>query len=304
MPAPVATGAATPANTAVPPAPSNGAVPPAPTAPAAPAAEATFEVTIDGKPQQLTRRQIEQFAGKGGYADKLIRQAKERLAEVAKDREEREKDKRTAAEKAKADTDAWLREHGIDPDAYARSKLEGKLAEHQLTPEQREAKKEKDRADQLQKQLDEKAANEKAAKQAEGTKMLQRQMENELGAAAERAGLSKDPDAFFAVYEAVKEWKRLGLPWNADAIVEHAKENIDGGFKRLEGSVLKGLKGKALVDRLGPAVVKEVLRFKAEELRGGGTRPSTPSSPAQQNGKESQFVSVQDLQQKYRGGAK
>ena len=254
-------------------------------APATPAkaetpAEAKYRLKVAGEEREYTRAEVEKFAGKGAFADQTLKAAKDRIAAVAKreaELAELEKvwddDERLEAELAKRGK----------LDKLARKRLEAKVAEGQKTPEQLKAEaaeRERDEAIAKLKQRDEEA---KAAKQAEVNKHIAAQMESQLLAAAEKAGL-KEPgaamaaDDFYALWEVVKDWRAHKLPWDAERIVEFAQENIDKGFQRLEQSVLKSLKGRKLVDRLGPAVVKEILRYKAEELRNGG-RPA-PSAPA------------------------
>lgn len=307
MPAPIA---ATPANTATPVVTAKPVAPVAPrpaapvaTAPA-PAADDGIELTIKGATKKYTRDEIQKLAGKSAYADQLLRQTKEALAERAKEKEEREREKMTASERAKADTDAWLREHGVDPDEYARGKLSKKISEQEMTPEQRAIAERDAEIARLKKESDARTAAEKKTKDAQAQKAIQQQMENSLADAAERAGFAKgDADAFFAIYEAVKEFHRLGLPFDADRIVDTARENIDSSFDRLRQSVSKGLKGKALVDKLGEDVVKEVLRYRAELLRNGGRpAPAPPAANGQKPNDGNGFVSVSDLQQRYREG--
>ncbi len=255
--------------------------PAAPSQPAAPAAEPTFEVTVDGKPVKLTRRQIERYAGKGAYADQLIEQGKKAINTTKAENERREALKKRLKEDRSA-RDEWMREHGLDPDEYARERLTEKLAESEMTEEQREnARLKKDIADRdakLKEVDDEKAKT----RLTENAKRIQARIENELGAAWERAGFTQgDAESFFAVYEAMSEFHGLGLlnpeaftAADADRICEAARENIDGAYKRLESQVTKGLKGKALYDRLGKSVVDELNRYQVELIRGGGMQKS------------------------------
>ena len=304
MPAPAAV--ATPANTATPAAPAtNGATPPAAaTTSATPAPETFFELNVRGEKKKLAKAEAEKLLSKYDNADAVTQKAKEELNRIAEERERYKAESAVWDDEAKLE--AKLAERGDFLDRLARKRLEAKLAEHQMTPEQREAAQAKAERDALKKQLDDKAAAETKQRQDAANKVLADRMSAQLQDAAERAGLKQpgkavSPDEFFAVYEAVKEFKKLGLPWDAERIIETAKENIDGGFRRLEGAVLKGLKGKALVERLGDLVVKEVLRYKAEELRGGGARPQAPAAAPKPQA-PSQWMSPADLQAKYRAG--
>lgn len=229
-------------------------------------AEEIFTVTVDGQQQKYTRAQAERMLSKAGYADKVIRQAREVIRQAQQEKAQREKEPNDPAE--------LLRLRGHDPEAYARSVLERKIEEAKLSPEQRRIAELEQTNAQAQEKI--KAAetekNEGAVKAQAAA--LQQRMETELAAAAERVGLPRDADGFYAVYKAVQEMHELGLPFDAQHACEMALESINGAFKGLESSVLKGLKGKALADRLGKSVVDEILRYKVEEIRGGGVKPA------------------------------
>lgn len=283
-PAAPAASAATPANVAVPVAKANPPTPAAPGAPAAKAdaaAEAPFiELVVDGQKQKFTEGEAKRLLSKAAFADKLVRQAKEAIkkAQEASGLSESEK------KRLKEETEAYLEAQGVDVDALARKRLERRLAEREMTPEQKQRRELEDENTRLKEKEAKRESAEKQRQQSELATRMQRKMEADLRSAADRAGLPNGADSFYAVYEAVREFHELGLPFDADRIIETAKENIEGSFKRLESSVLKDLKGKALVDRLGKSVVDEVLRYKVEELRNGGARKTEPpaSPPAQQ----------------------
>ena len=285
-----------------PPTPTQTATPP----PAAGKTDATPEpkymLTVDGEEREYSRSEAQKLLGKSAYADKLMRQAKEEMQRLADERA------KAAADDAVWDDENKLEEHLTKKgkadllDRLARKRLEQKVSESQMTPEQREKAAAEARAAEAEAKLKAIEAEAKQARQTEATKALQQRMHEELANAADKAGFPKDADSFYALYEVVSEFSRLKLPWDAERIVETARENIDGSFKRLEQSVLKGLKGKALVDRLGDAIVKEVLRYKAEEFRNGGAKKQAAPAQSQPRQQEpSQYISPSDVANRYRG---
>jgi NADH dehydrogenase/NADH:ubiquinone oxidoreductase subunit G len=301
MPTPVAVAPVAPA-------PTNGAV--KPTAPvaasAAPVTEATFEVTVDGKPTKLTRKQIEKFAGKGAYTDQVLRQAKEAIAAT----------KKADAERAERES-IWDDEERLEAelekrgklDVLARKRLAKKLAEQEMTPEQRAIAERDAKIADLEKTN--KAAEEERAQQrlSENAKRIHARIESELDSAWERAGFERNnPDTFYAVYEAMKEMNDLGLlnakdftAADADRICEAARENIDGAYKRLESNVAKGLKGKALFDRLGKQVVDELNRYQIELIRGGGAkRAAQAAEPVKPAAKPDEYLTLEQARAKVR----
>lgn len=252
-----------------------------------------MELVVDGQKQKFTEAEARKLLSKSGYADKAIRQAKEAMAAIKKEREE------LAKERGIKDPAELLRLRGHDPDAYARGVLEQRLLAAQQTPEQREAADLRAQLTDRDAKLKELEAERVVGKRQMVARRMQVQMESQLADAAETAGLARDPDTFQAIYEAVKEAVDLGMPFDATQIVETARQNIDASFKRLEGSVMKGLKGRALVERLGRSVVDEVLRWKVEELRGGGAKKTNgathaPAAPA----KPSEYLSVEEARAK------
>lgn len=264
-------------------------------------------MTVDGKPALLTRKQIEKYAGKGAYADKVIQQAKEALAAAKKaDAERAERESIWDDEEKLA---AELERRG-KLDLLARRRLEQKMAEAEMTPEQR-AIAERDAKIKALEDAQKKTEEERSQQRInENAKRIQAHMESELASAAERVGLTRDEDGFYAVYETMKEFRDLGLldpktfsSADAERICESAKERIDGGFKRLESAVLKGLKGKALYDRLGKSVVDELNRYQIELIRGGGPKTSegirtiNPGAPAS---KPEEYLSLDQARAKVR----
>lgn len=262
--------------------------------PAAPAQERVFEVKVAGEMKKFTESEAKKLLSKAGYADKVVSQAKEALATLKKIQEERAKE----AEELEKDEEAWLRAKGRDPEALARKIVERKLAEQGMTPEQREAAELRAQLAEKDKRLKEVEAAKESETLTKRQAAFQAQMESVLAEAAEAAGIPRDGDGFYAIYEALRDWKRAGLPFDAERIVEKAKENLDSVPKRIQEAVLKGTKGKALVELLGKDVVAEVLRYKLEELRGGGSSAAAPQKPVDQEKTEGEYISTQEAERR------
>lgn len=298
MPPAAAPAAPAPAVPAVPTTAAPKAPAPAPGAPPAAAPEQFFEVKVDGQPKKYTRAEAEKLLSKAGYADKVIQQSKEaiRAAQEAKTKAEQSAAERL--QRAKERTEDFLREHGIDPDEFARQRLEKKVEEGKLTPDQKRALEAERKAQELADKL---AAQEKE-REAEGIKarttQIQRHIETTLAQAAKRAGIEPGDTSFAAIHAALKEAWDLGLlpedgmiaPHHADVIVDEAKANIEGQFGRLEKAVLNGLTGEALLKRVGDKVALEVSKALVARVRGSGSAtapapgappPAPPPPPAE-----------------------
>ena len=277
--------------------------------PETPAAPQTYKIKVDGQEVEMTQADLERYASKGKFADKAIQQARE-LAKAAQQRQQeydaRESQRREAAKK---DPDAWLKEHGIDTEEYARTKLERRVAEGKMTPEERRAADAEARAKSLEEQLAARAAKEEAEQSKQFESKLERDIQGSLMGAVKRAGMETSPDTLFALHEAMEDMNRLRLlptegglpPHIADRIVEDAQARIDEQRGRLEKAMLGGLKGAALKARLGDAVYKEVLAHALEEVRSrrpgyvapvAGVPKPAPPSPVQ---KPSGYKKISDF---------
>lgn len=308
-PAPAAPNAPTPAANIAKPAPVAGtsvAKPPEGAATAPAAAETHFEVKVNGETKKYTRAEAERLLSKAGFADATVQQAKQALKAAAELRAKQ------AEQDALWDDDekleAELKRRG-KLDKLSLKRLEHKMAEADMTPEQRAIKERDDRIAELEGKT--KAADEekKQAQISERAKRIQARVSSELDTAWERAGFERGADNFAAVYDVMREWRDLGLlpkgeefnAMHADRIIEQARDNIEGSFKRLESATLKGLKGKALVDRLGKSVVDEVLRYRVELLRGGGAKPQNQTPPPKNGEATPTYTTPQELMAKMRG---
>ena len=313
MPAPVATAA--PA--AAPAAPTNGAAKGAPqqpvakpvtpvTKPGAPAQAASegdadpiiWEGKVNGQSRQVRKSEADRYLSKGAHADATTQAAKEAIRAAQKAQQEYEARERARQERAKTNTDEVLRELGIDPDEFARSRLEKRVAEGKMTPEEKRAAEAEARAKELENKLAEQSKREESERQQQLASQLEKNIQGQLMASVKRAGMETGPDTLYALHQTMDEMMGLGLlPMDgvglpahvADQIVEDARARISEAQSRLEKAVLAGLKGEALKARLGGVVYKEVLAHALEEVRSrrpgyvkpvNGAPAPAPAAPA------------------------
>jgi hypothetical protein len=278
-----------------------------------------WEGKVEGQMRQVRRSEADRLMSKAAFADNATRQARElaKIAQQAKaELEQREASRKDAAKK---DTDAWLREHGIDPDEYARTKLERKVAEGKMTPEQREAAALKAENAALKAAQDKLAHEREEESRTQATTVLQKRIENELFAAAKRGGLEPGGESFYAVYESFRDMLELGLlpqdgsglpPHLADRIIDDANERLNGAQSKLEKAVLGGLTGEALLNRLGPAVEKAVLDAALERIRSrkpgyvkpNGQAPAVQAAPPPKPGGYKRPTEFDEAIKKIAGG--
>lgn len=276
VPAPAPVAPAAPSVAAKAPSPlaaKPGAV--APAAAPAGAPEAFLELVIDGEKRSMTRAEVERYASKGGFADKVTQKAREAIKDALKAKADYESKETARKTRAKSDTEAFLKEHGIDPDEFARQRLDKKIDEGRMTAEQREAAQLKAENQRLKGEQAKLEAAREAERQTSQVRALQSNIEKTLADSAKRAGIEPGDESFFAIYESFRDMYELGLlptdglqPHHADRIIEDAQSRIEGTQKALEKAVLSGLAGPRLLNRLGPEVVKAVLAARLTQLRG------------------------------------
>lgn len=261
-----------------------------------------WEGKVDGEMVKVKKSEADRLLSKGKFADRATQEAREAIKRAKQISADAEAEKAARLERAKNDTDAYLKELGIDPDEYARRKLERKVEEGKMTPEQRRnAELEAD--NKRLKDAQEKAAQDRKAEQTQQlTTQLQRGIENQLSAAAKRVGMSQGDESFYAIYQSFQEMFDLGLlpldtggllPQHADRIVEDAQARLDGAQKSLRENALK-LKGPDLLAFVGKEAVDAIVNARLEEIRAsrGITRqaPAAPAAPAAPTGRPSTYL--------------
>lgn len=277
--APAAPAPAAPNTSNIPPTPQNGAATAQPAA-AATAPEAEYELTVDGKAVKYRRSDAEKLLGKAAYADKLIRDSVEKEKKAAADAKKRKEDDEAEEELWKSNPlaamEAQAKRRGLQLDELARQRLEAKLKEAEMSPEQRERER-ADRAEKaLKEQEDKRIADEQEKVVSTQAAQIQKLMEEELVAAADAAGLGKDEDSFFAIYEVVRDWTEAGLPWDAKRIIEIAESNVSKAFDTRIAKAAAKMPDEKLMKLLGDDVIRRASNYRISQYRKSKTTSATP----------------------------
>lgn len=271
-------------------------VAPAEVKPPAPPVEQKYKIKVDGEIVEMTQAEVERYASKGRFADKATQEAREAIKRAQKAAAELAAKEKAWLDRVKADTRAALKEAGVDPDAFARSELERKVAEGKMTQDQRDKLALEDENKRLK---DERVKRDQEAQEDQKKQLtdhLQQRVEKELRGAAERAGLSMGDESFYAIFKAFEEMYELGLlptdevgllPHHADRIVEVAKERLEGVQKSIRENALK-LDGQPLVSFIGREAAMKISKAMAAIIRAereqathvsGQQLPTTPAAP-------------------------
>ncbi len=254
-----------------------------------------IEVVVDGQPQKYTEAEAKKLLSKVGYSDKMTREAKSALKQI---QEARAADAK-AKELAKTDKAAFLKAHGIDPEAFAREVLEAKIREQGLTPEQKAFAEQEQNLKTREQKVKEFEAAKAQERENQLANEMQQDMMDQLAAAAQALDFKIDPASFISIEKIVTEMSEINMPWDAERVIEMAREEIDGHFAKLETAVLSGLTGPALLKRVGPKVADAVVKARVEEIRARrGQPPSTQPVPVVKAEKPSDYLSPKQFDEK------
>ncbi len=102
------------------------------------------------------------------------------------------------------------------------------------------------------------------------------------------------PQDFELLRQSVVEMQELGLPWDPSMAAQHAKAQSDAVLARLEKQVLGGLKGRALLTRLGPVMLREISAALREARSFAGAPPVSGGGPVAAV-KSSDYMTVQEM---------
>lgn len=304
-PAP-AVAAATPSTTPAPvqhkPVAPQAPATPKPEAPAAP--EQTFELKVKGETRRLTLAQLQREAQKGLFTGDLMRQAKEAI--TATQKKQAELAERESLWDDDAKLEAELERRG-KLDALARRRLEKKVGEAQMTPEQREAFEHRTRAEAAESKLKDIERQQAEAATAQRYEQAAKQSENELMAASERLNFERNPETFYALHSVLKEWVELGVlgeepltPWQAEQAITATQEKLEGARNDLQSRIVAAKDGAGLWELLGAEGRKKFNEYQLQVHRGGVKAPVAAAPVAPPAAPAKRYFSIDEAREQMR----
>jgi hypothetical protein len=263
--------------------------------PAAPPAEVddTEEYIVDGKPVRWTKAQRQLNFQKALAADK-------RLKEAA--------DTRNRAEELlklfESDPEAALARVGKDPAKLIAAHLEKKAKLEMLTPEQRETQRLQQERDELRAKVEAAEKEKLTARQAEVDKRNWDAIEQQLIAAADKAGLDADPETLESLADIALEYAEARVPISADQVAQEHQRRERESIEKRDKKMLAFLKGKKLLSYLGPEVLAAVKAAQAEadaaSLAGIPQPQARPKAPAKTAARDTRgYVRETDFDKKF-----
>jgi hypothetical protein len=256
--------------------------------------EEEFEIVVKGQKRKLTREQAVRELQKGFASEESFRKAKE-LTQKTQGLLGMLKEKPADA----------LKELGVDVESFARQVLQQRVeaaVEETLPPEEKQARQEKRELEQLRAQIKAREEADIAARHKAQEKQVFSHLEKNIIEAAKRNNMPATPDTLHLIAATASELIDLGVPFTEDQLMAEVRERQDATFGELEKRVLGGLKGEALAQRLGPAVVQEILKWSVERIRGPRAAPAQKQEATPQgtgNGKPSPYMTDAEFRRKY-----
>lgn len=224
--------------------------------PKAPTVEELFDVNDGGTIKKRTRDQVIRDAQKGLAFEKRLKQSDQQVQKAQK-----------VLEMIASDPFTAVKELGGDPIKAAQDFLARHAEDQLMSPEQKQQRDMQQRLSQYENQDKQRQEQAQQAQQAEADKRIFASLEKGFIAAAERNGLEGTPENLYRMIEVASEAMEHEIPLSEDQIVQEVKEREDDAFSRLEKRVLGGLKGEALAQRLGPAVVEEIVNWTISKFK-------------------------------------
>lgn len=233
------------------------------------AAEPLLKVTVGGKVKEMTQTQLDKLVaeaeGKRSFADKSTREAREQLKKIMELNAQLEE--RAKSLETEADPEKFFKKHNISEEEHARKVIQRKIAESQMSQEQKENARLKAENTQLAAEREARAKKQQETELQTRTKTYQDAMVKDLSAAAKAAGIAPNVENMNALIDAAVEHGELGLEWDATSIVDYAMEKQESAFESLRNQVAGGLTGADLAKKLGPKVTQAILDYAVQRTR-------------------------------------
>ncbi len=226
------------------------------------ALEKVVKVKVNGKEEVLTVKEaIEQAQRAKGYGEKMREAAEIRKAQEAFHRALQADPMKVIEHIAK--------ERGLDLDEIAEKRLEAKLRQMEMTPEQRELETLKTQKAQWEAEQKQRAEYAKHLQQQEIAKKAKEAIDKELGEAFESAGLPKhefyQQHIAHEMFMAAKRGEQL----TAKEAAAKVKERTRGSFQEF----LKAQDAAAIREFIGEEIAEKLRQFEVQRVTGKGPSP-------------------------------
>lgn len=258
-----------------------------------------------GQSRKYTREEAAKLMAtarrKQGFADKSVSQVREAMKLI----QAKEAELARQSKLDKLDIDDLAKARGMTVKQFIQERVAREMQREQMTPEQLEIEQyRQERAEWEAQRASQQQAQMQAQTQARSNHFAN-QAVSQINDAFRRAGVTatgKERDTYMeAVQSVTQEFANAGLPFDAERIVELAREQVDGSVSKYAKSRLEHMDGHALLKEFGPKVVDKILRAQMEVVRGlkPGSTVAKPVQPSvQPKTEERKIQSLTELAEK------
>lgn len=212
--------------------------------------EELFELTVNGKVEKLTREQAVRELQKGRAAGEKFKSAAEMTRKAQQLFQALEGDHAG---------DVLEQILGDRFDTIAEQRMARRAEQALLTPEEREhASLQRKLADYEAREQQRQEQEQKAQVEQQSNAMVQH-LDKAITAIANKGNLPGTPETLAAIAEVLMEADDIGLNMTEEQVAAEVQEKLDGVSKNLEQRILGGLKGDALLDRVGPTIAQAIV---------------------------------------------
>lgn len=168
---------------------------------------------------------------------------------------------------------------GVDVRAQLEQEIAEKwktsYAESQMTPEQRMQKEYEAKVQAAQKEAEEARKQLQAREQEQIDKRVYEETMSSFTAALKAMDVEASDEALYQMARIAKINRSHGVTLTPQQLAKEVQTALNGSRDKLHKAVVGGLKGQALLDHLGPQVVKEAIRAYLEKAKA----PQVPKPP-------------------------
>lgn len=163
---------------------------------------------------------------------------------------------------------------GVDLKALAEKRLAEEYRKQTLPEHERKALEAEERVKQYEQKLKAYEEQERSRKQAEIDRQAEAELKTLFKTALTSGGLPVNDTTMYLLAEEADIADRDGIQLSPQQLAHRVKEKLRGFAKHS----YSGLKGEQLANELGPDVVKEILRYSVERVK-GKSQPAAQSQP-------------------------
>lgn len=197
-------------------------------------------------------------------------------------------------ELARANPEAFMKELGHDPDAWARQRLASEAKLNAMTQEERAIHERDARIAELEGKEKTREEQVKEWRRQVAQKKMQEGMHSKFMQGLEATGLPKTHESLYLMAETA----RLAIDAGRELTGEQLARETERRVETFTAHYLKGLSGASLAKKLGPELVKSLIQHSISEFEQSQNfepKPTDPPPTPEPTDEESHFIDESEL---------